>query len=193
MSRPNRTIVRDTSFTDFQETSREPSWMNDYLAAVEKYSVKSKQEDAQLFNQINQILGNSKSKYSSVEEAVLDMQKRTGLYDLLQKTAAEQPELFKTLPQLKDFIDARIHDHPGSAVDAIVAAILEVPLFKNSIPSGEDMPSDVKKYINNKKAEFETHNPDKNNYTGLGETNLELDNNTVRDNNPLNVMSPTSF
>jgi hypothetical protein len=188
MSRGNGKISRDSSFSTY--SNEDPSWAKDYYEAVEKYSVKSKREDASIFDEINQILGNAKSKYSSVEEAVLDMQKRTGLYEVLQKQAAEEtPEMFKKFPDLKDFIKDKIDIFPGSAVSAIADLVLQEPKYKDAIPPGEHLPSDVEEYINKLKGEMtprEEHKSD-------GKVDLDIDNNTVKDNNPLNSLNPIAF
>lgn len=188
MSRGRGKISRDTSFSTY--SNDEPSWAKDYFDAVEKYSVKSRTEDASIFDQINQILGNSKSKYSSVEEAVLDMQKRTGLYDLLQKKASEETSLFEQFPDLKDFIKDKIEVFPGSAVNAIADLILQEPKYKNAIPAGEHIPSDVEEYINKLKSEFDHDSEDD---RVDGKLDLEVDNNTLKSNNPLNILSPGGF
>lgn len=188
MSRNRGTISRDNSFSTY--SSEDPSWAKDYFEAVEKYSIKSRREDSALFDEINQILGNAKSKYSSVEEAVLDMQKRTGLFDVLQKQAAEgTPEMFKMFPDLKDFIKDKLDVFPGSAVSAIGDLILQEPKYKNAIPSGEHIPADVEEYINKLKVDMSPQEDDKSD----GKVDLDIDNNTIRDNNPLNSLAPTSF
>lgn len=189
MSRSGGKISRDTSYSTY--ANEEPSWAKDYFEAVEKYSVKSHKEDSALFDQINQILGNSKSKYSSVEEAVLDMQKRTGLYDLLQKKAAdESPSMFDQFPDLKDFIKDKVEAFPGSAVSAIADSILQEPKYKNAIPAGQQVPREIEEYINKIKSEvLNQNNDDRTN----GKIDLDIDNNTLKNNNPLSSLNPTSF
>lgn len=189
MSRPNNKISRDTSFSSY--STEEPSWAKDYFEAVEKYSVKSRRDDSALFDQINQILTNTKSKYSSVEEAVLDMQKRTGLFDILQKLAAEEtPKMFERFPDLKDFIEAKIKTYPGSSVTAICEHILQEPKYKDSLPAGEHIPSDVEEYINKLKGKM---TPKDKNDVSDGKVNLDIDHTTEKANNPLNILSPTAF
>lgn len=186
MSRYNSKVSRDTSFSTF--SIEEPSWAADYLAAVEKYSVKSKQDDQILINQINQILGNTKSKYSSVEEAVLDMQKRTGLINILQKKA-NQNDMFEEFPELKDFIEEKVKAFPGSAVEAICSHILKEPKFKDFITSYGDVPSDVTEFINKCKSKYEK---DKNSNAD-GNVDTEVDNITEKENNPFNFLSPSAI
>ncbi len=188
MSRSGGKISRDRSFSTY--ANEDPSWAQDYFEAVQKYSVKSRREDSAVFDEINQILGNAKSKYSSVEEAVIDMQKRTGLFEVLQKQAAEEvPEMFKQFPDLKDFIKDKMDVFPGSAVNAIADLILQEPKYKNAIPAGEHLPRDVEEYINKLKGEMSPVDDDR----ADGKVDLDIDNNTVRDNNPLNILSPNAF
>lgn len=188
MSRSGGKISRDRSFSTY--SNEDPSWAKDYYDTVQKYSVKSRKEDSAIFDEINQILGNAKSKYSSVEEAVLDMQKRTGLYEVLQKQAADEtPEMFKKFPDLKDFIQDKLDVFPGSAVSAIADLILQEPKYKNAIPAGEHLPADVEEYINKLKGEM-SPNEDR---AADGKVDLNIDNNTVRDNNPLNILNPVAF
>src|ERR1700743_1705809 len=152
-------ISRDTSSTDSGD--REPSWFSDYVKNLEKEAVKSKKEDYALFDQINSILGN-KSKYSSVEEAVLDMQRRTGLLGLLnQKKQAQalneskhqDSEFFSKIPELKIFIDNYVEDRPGTAVDAVIHDLLKIKSIKEKLPDGDDVPEEIKRYINDKISE----------------------------------------
>ena len=190
MSRGGYKINRDTSFSSYK--NEDPSWVSDYLDAVEKYSVYSRKDDASMFEKINQILGNGKSKYSSVEEAVTDMQKRTGLYDLLHKNASNNIELFTKIPALKSFIDNHISTYPGTSMDAVVFNIMKIPAFKNNINTGEDVPSDVKEYISQKIGEI---NPEKeiSENTNLGKADVSIDNETMKSNNPLNNITPVVF
>src|SRR5271165_6766146 len=106
-TRNSSIISRDESHTD--RSDKTPSWFNDFANNLEKESAKSKRQDYSLFDQINNILGN-KSKYSTVAEAVEDMQRRTGLFEVLQKKQASNIEhaniqLFKEIPVLKTYID----------------------------------------------------------------------------------------
>src|SRR5271169_374332 len=96
--RASSNISRDTS--SVETSGREPSWFADYVKNLEKEAVKSKRDDYSLYDQINGILGN-KSKYSSVEEAVLDMQRRTGLLDLLNQKKQANIETQKKHADLK--------------------------------------------------------------------------------------------
>lgn len=190
-------ISRDTSSTDSGD--REPSWFKDYVKNLEKEAVKSKKEDYALFDQINNILGN-KSKYSSVEEAVLDMQRRTGLLGLLNQKKQAQAlteskhqgsEVFKDIPELKTFIDNYVEDRPGTSVDAVIHDLLKIKSIKEKLPEGDDVPEEIKRYINDKIAEINMSRP----HSGeedleLGKLDLDVDDNLTSDNDPFAGCTP---
>ena len=183
MTRGRGGFGRDDSYSTY--ASPEPSWAEDYLAAVQK---KSEHKDS-VFSQIQQIIGGSKQKYSSVEEAVLDMQKRTGLLDMLQKRASDKmPETFKMIPQLKTFIDNYVESQPGTSVDAVVFNILKIPAFRNMLPSSMNMDDDVKEYINKRIME---ENPNQGSIPGgsqFGKSEVNKD--TLDTNSPLDILAP---
>lgn len=195
--RSQSSIHRDSS--SFDTGDKTPSWFNDYVANLEKNAVKSKKDDYNLFDQINSILGN-KSKYSSVEEAVLDMQKRTGLYDLLnqkKQAAAEVDEKHKDsqflndIPSLKMFIDNYIDAHPGTSVDAVIHDLLKIRSIKDKLPEGDDVPGEIKHYINDKIGELRMQNPSSSSEDfNLGKVDLSADDNVSEDNNPFGGCEP---
>lgn len=190
MSRGRGGFSRDESYSISES---QPSWSDDYLNAVRKYSVKSRTEDSAIFDQINQIIGNSKSKYSSVEEAVLDMQKRTGLLDLLQKQAAAEPALFSKIPGLKTFIDNHVKDYPSSSVDSVIFNLMRIPTFKSELPSGEDVDDDVRQYINACIADRSPEDNCDDSSGQMGKADVEIDSETTKNNNPLQSLSPATF
>lgn len=67
---------------------------------LEKEAVHSRKMDESLFHQITQIMGR-KSKYSTVQDAVDDMKKRSGLTDYLNKESNSQ-EVTKKVAQLNN-------------------------------------------------------------------------------------------
>lgn len=71
-----------------------PDWFSEFSSNLQKMSVESAHRDKALFDQISEILGN-KSRYATVEEAVQDLQKRTGLAQYLQMCEAERAEVHK--------------------------------------------------------------------------------------------------
>ena len=197
MSRQKYYISRDVDAYDAGD--REPSWFKDYVKNLEKEAVKSKRQDYALFDQINSILGN-KSKYSSVEEAVLDMQRRTGLLGLLKQRKEaqaiiskkyENSKIFGEIPSMKIFIDNYIEGRPGTSVDAVVHDLLRDPSIKDKLPEGDDVPVEVRRYINDKLLESKMMHPE------FGEENLQLgkidlspDENTSSDNDPFASCMP---
>jgi len=68
-------FARDNSI----KNDREPDWFAEFANRLEKNSVNSHETDQALYNQIGDILGSPKSKFSTVEDAVRDMHTRTGL------------------------------------------------------------------------------------------------------------------
>lgn len=187
-------ISRDES-TD--RDTREPSWFNDFVTNLEKGAAKPRSQDHSLFDQINNILGN-KSKYSNVEEAVLDMQKRTGLYDILQKKKASEqskkdPEIFSDIPAMKHFIDNYVEDRPGTAIDAVVHDLLKIQHIKSKLPNNDDVGEDVRHYINKKILESKLQHPNNTEEDmQIGKLDLSVDDNITDDNDPFSGCEPNS-
>jgi hypothetical protein len=184
-------VSRDN--TSVETSSKDPSWFNDFVSNLEKSSVQSKKE-LSTFEQINQIIGN-KSKYSTVEEAVLDMQKRTGLYEYLRTKSAndiEMPELFNTIPELKTYIDNFVKDRPGVSVDAVVHDILRYPPIKEKLPNSDDVPSNIKEYINKQILESKKSHLHQGEDLNIGKMDLSTDENTAKDNDPFGGCTPSA-
>jgi hypothetical protein len=192
-SRGNIPISRDADYTD--RGDKLPSWLEDFASNIEKNSVHSKKEDDNLYNQINSILGN-KSKYSTVDEIVLDMQKRTGLFDLLQKKRSnaekKMPEIFSAAPEMKTFIDNYVEERPGTSVIAVVHDLLKMNSVRDKLPQPDDVPDDVKHYINDKIGEANLLHPaeTKGDDLNLGKLDLSVDDNVAADNNPFSGCEP---
>lgn len=177
-------ISRDNSATD--NDTRSPSWLNEFISNLEKSAVQPRNQD-NFYDQLNGII-NSKSKYSSVEEAIKDMQVRTGLYDLLNKKANSQiPQIFLQIPQMQSFIDNFVKDRPGIAVEAVVQALMKINEIKNKIPEN-DVSDDVKKYISDKISENKALHPEQSN-TELGKLDKGTDGNSVDD--PFSICMPS--
>jgi hypothetical protein len=187
-------ISRDNSAIDSGD--REPSWFNDYVDNLEKNST-TRKDDSSTFDQINRILGN-KSKYSTVEEAVLDMQKRSGLYDYLKQLKAnaeaekrEEPKLFAQIPVLKTYIDNYIKQHPGATVYSIIHDLVRVKPIKDKLPDGDDVPQEIYKYINDKLSEEAAMHPtNEGEDLQLGKVDLSVDDNIAKDNDPFSGCIP---
>jgi hypothetical protein len=169
-----------------------PSWLDQYAQAMEnleKSSVKSRQEDQSLYDQISAIIGN-KSKFSTVEECVEDLKHRSGLTAFLAaKQASDNSETFQKSPVLKNFIDNYIDAHPGSSVESVIQAALKIPQIVEVLPLPDDVPDDVKQYINHKLGEVDLGNTN-NEDAHLGKVDLQIDNQITQDNAPLNSLIP---
>jgi hypothetical protein len=187
-------ISRDNG--SFDRGEKEPSWFGDFVAnieQIEKNSVKSKRDDLSTFDEINRILGN-KSKYSSVEEAVLDMQKRSGLYDYIKQAqiaAIQDPDIFTQIPVLKSYIDNYIADRPGATVFSVIHDLMKIKPIKDKLPEGDDVPKEVYDYISKKIGDAAVNKPvndaeDMN----LGKLDNNIDDNTTKDNDPFSGCNP---
>jgi hypothetical protein len=192
-TRSTFTISRDES--SFDRGEKTPSWLNEYASILEKESVKSKSKSYSLYDQINSILGN-KSKYSTVDEAVEDMKTRTGLSDFLQRkkassTAPTNIETFKTNPDLKTYIDNYIEDRPGTSIDAVIHNLLKINSIKEKLPQADDVPEEVKHYINAKIKEVDAFNDHQNtDNMEIGKLDVHEDTSVVDD--PLAACMPNS-
>jgi hypothetical protein len=190
-TRNSSIISRDNS--SFDRGDKTPSWFNDFANNLEKESAKPKSQDYSLFDQINSILGN-KSKYSTVAEAVEDMQRRTGLFDILQKKQAsksqyENIQIFKDVPDLKTYIDNYVDDRPGTSVESVVNDLLKIRTIKEKLPQSDDVPLEVKHYINDKIMEVDERLPkNESDSLELGKLDLTQDTGVVDD--PLGICMP---
>jgi len=96
MSRNNRNLPVISRQSD--ESISEDHWLKQFQKSLLKDAVQPKAQES-LFDQINTIM-NGKSKYTSVDSAVKDMQERSGLTAYLNKiseTAAEKPSAKKVV------------------------------------------------------------------------------------------------
>lgn len=132
-------------------STKTSDWFNDFAKNLEKNSVEPVRQQS-LYEQINNII--NKSKYSSVEEKVKELQQRTGLYNILNniKSASaqiEEPAIFSTIPEMKVFIDNFVNDRPGTSIPAVCEALLNLDGIRAKM-NANDLSEDVKKYINDK-------------------------------------------
>lgn len=117
-------------------------WLKQFEKNLQKEAVQSKNVDNSLFNQITSIMNGSKSKYTSVQAAVDDMQQRSGLTAYLEKikmsgeeepakkVASENtkevkknstPIVFKKVPSIKKTFENYIRESKGNLpVPAII-------------------------------------------------------------------------
>ena len=188
-------ITRD----DYQkETPREksPNWLNDFANNLEKSAVQTMRNDKSLYDEISSILGN-KSKFSTVDEIVNDMKKRTGLTDFLKKRANQEEEekkenILVSMPEIKIFIDNFIEDRPGVAIEAVVHELLKMNPIRNKLPERNDVPDYVRNYINEKIIQVKKSKPARDMQdSNLGKTDLS-DNSDGQgsENDPLASLNP---
>lgn len=164
-------VSRDDSFVE--KSASNPSWIDDFLGNLEKASTQSQsQAQRSIYDDISAIIGNTKPKFSNVEEAVKDLRDRTGLSALLQARASvtvQEPEIFKDIPEMKVFIDNYTADRGGTSVASVMHELMKLDSVRNKMPEGSDIGEDVQAYISRKIGETLSHNPDHNQVDlGLG-------------------------
>jgi hypothetical protein len=165
------------------------SLMDEYANILDNSNPKTKTSfDA--IEQINRILGN-KSKYSTVDEAVLDMQKRTGLYDYLRKVQASG-NILEEIPMIKTYVDNYVEDHPNASVFSVIHDMVKIQQIRDKLPTTDDVPPEVYKYINDKLMELESRHNDKNDSTQIGKVDVSVDDHIFKDNNPFSGCEPDS-
>ena len=113
-----------------EEDKTESHWADSLFEELTKIAVQSKTVDSYLFDQISSIVG-TKSKYSSVEEAVKEMQERSGLTAYLktstenikqkiaqveptQPTDPSLPEVIRANPKIKETFENVISSTKGN-------------------------------------------------------------------------------
>lgn len=145
------------------QPSAKPSWYDDFVQNLEKNSVKSQRS---IYDDIAAIISGTKSKYSSVEEAVQDMKERTGLKAFLEGKQAiastQEPEIFKKIPEMKVFIDNFVEDRPGTSVESVVHDLLKIDSIRDQLPDRTDVEDDVRVYINTQLAKSKNQHSDSN-------------------------------
>ena len=119
-------------------------WALKFERALEKNAVQPVSNDRSVYDQINSIM-NGKSKYSSVQAAVDDMKKRSGLTDYLNKITVsktqetnkiatqqdkqpnKQPELFVKYPEVKQTFQNYVTSTRGNLpIPAIVDKVRSI-------------------------------------------------------------------
>lgn len=117
--------------------SREDSWLSDLQKELLKQAVQPRHVDQSMFEQINGIIGGSKSKFKSVSDAVQDMQRRSGYLDYINKKVSSEessskektgdtkevskPKLFLKNPQIEITINNYCsHTKGEQAIPAIL-------------------------------------------------------------------------
>jgi cobalamin biosynthesis protein CobT len=171
-------ISRDAD--NVENSSLYPKWMSDFAQNLSKVSVQPYRPEDNIFDQISSIINSSKPKYSSVEDAVREMQERSGITaykkDLKSlaetiKQAAEQEKIkiFELKPQIKSTVDNCLEDTKGNLpIPAVIERIRSI--HKNDIDDDAAWDDEnLLKYINDKSIEIRRNHPNHDdNYTTLG-------------------------
>lgn len=169
-------INRDSD--NVENSSLYPKWMGDFAQNLSKVSVQPYRSEDSIFDQISSIINSSKPKYSSVEDAVREMQERSGITaykkDLKSlaetiKNAAEKIKIFELKPQIQSTIDNCIDDTKGNLpIPAIIDRIRSI--HKNDIDDDSAWDDEnLLKYINDKSINIRKNHPNQDdNYTTLG-------------------------
>jgi hypothetical protein len=130
-TRHHPSIIRESDSSDY--------WMDQLGKNLERSAVEPRNQQS-VYDQINSIMSNKKSKFSSVEDAVQDMRERSGLTAYLEKVkkaaasyAAKvaqnnaEPIIFTSVPSVKVTLDNFIRETRGNAtVPAILEKIKEI-------------------------------------------------------------------
>lgn len=131
-----------------------------FEAQLKRNAVKSKSEDKSLFDQMNAILGNSKSKFSSVEEKVKEMQQRSGFDKFTQdktnkKIASGTPDLIVKYPETKQTLHNIINESGGFLpIPAVINKLLSIYETKiKDLPIWQDPKLTIYIGVENKKAQ----------------------------------------
>lgn len=146
MSKPNRHQSVVSKYSDSQ--SDEDNWISKLESSLIKDAVQPRQNDDYLFNQINNIMNGTKSKYKSVEDAVEDMKARSGYSSHLSnmnkvskedngktKLASDEnsaqkkslPIVIMKCPQIKNTLENFIRDTRGNiSIPAIIEKIKNI-------------------------------------------------------------------
>jgi len=134
-----------------EASNSEDNWMNEFEKNLERNAVEPRREKS-IYEQIVSIMDTKKSKFSSVEAAVNDMQERSGLVayrnkvkqsgqSYTNKLASKEPLVFVRVPAIKKTIENFIQDTKGnSTIPAIVGKIKE--LHRNDIADPKDWEDD---------------------------------------------------
>jgi peptide deformylase len=169
--------IIDRAHDDIEQSPALPGWMKEFAKNIEKNSVKSYREESSLYDQINSVMNNSKSKHLSVEDAVKDMQERSGLtaykgkieaQNLTTQKLAQQIEqagkedikLFQIKPQIKDTFDNYIEDTNGNlSIPSIIEKVKSIHV--NDVSDDAEWDNEkLLQYVNNKNIEVKKKHPD---------------------------------
>lgn len=159
-----------------------PSWMSEFAKSLSKVSVQPYKHEDSVFDQISSIINSSKPKHSSVDDAVKDMQERSGLvaYQDRMKALAEniktagccehdhgdedkkkvKVKIFELKPQIQSTFDNVITDTHGNLdIPAIIDRVKGIHRKDVSDDAAWD-DDGLMGYVNDKCIEVKKMNPD---------------------------------
>src|SRR5690242_2958920 len=173
---------------EVKESTSVPNWMSEFASQAKHIVEKSDKQQKEavtvvdrsrnntptIYEQMYAIMNGKKPLYSSVEEAVADYQKKTGLTDHLNNIQAEssvkaaarkileasedfpsekknseeiEPIVFEKAPHLKKAIEKCVTENPGLSIPAILHIIAE--RMGSDVVSSSDLDDpNLSRYIN---------------------------------------------
>lgn len=197
MSRYNKVIIKDSDkYLD----------ADDYI----KTAVQPKSVDSSLYEQITNIMNNSKSKYKTVAEAVADFAERTGLKALKEKQNIEKlskaageinksasldeddafdksvkitPLVIKKVPSIRSTIENCIADSKGNlSLPAIIEKIKSI--HKCDVSDEKEWEDEnLMRLISYLNLKAKSQNPNKEVFTNLGKNDHSNDDDVYEANN----------
>lgn len=152
-------------------------WLKQFQKSLQKKEAVQPRSQESIFDQINSIMNGSKSKYTSVDAAVKEMQERSGLTAYLDKiklseredsskksVASEQqakslPPILSKNPAVKQTIENYCNDTKGNLpISAIVDKIRSI--HQGDVSDAKDWEDEsLLKYISNANLKAKKNNP----------------------------------
>lgn len=200
---------RDSDSTTFG--GDEPEWLREYSKNLQKNSVHSLEHDRSTYDQISEIMG-TKSKYSTVEDAVKDMRARTGLDLYLTQVAAtvkqasekeeelevtlpgdDTPSVFAEHPEVEKFIRKYVDSRKGHT--SIAAVLVDVGRLFKDIESSALDDKTLKKFINRAIVDARKLNPIDEELSGelLGSVEKSNDQDFEDNNDAFSSLMPAKY
>lgn len=192
MSKYNRhqpSIIRECDSAESED-----HWLNQFAKNLEKTSVEPVKTKS-IHEQISAIM-NKKSKFPTVESAVLDMQERSGLKayrekiklsenesEVAYKKASDSVKLFVKVPAVKNTLENYIVETKGSLpVPAVVSKVTD--LHKRDVADAADWDQeDFLRYVSDRNLEERNkHKRDTSEYMNLGKIDRMNNDDYSKDN-----------
>lgn len=153
---------------DVEQGPALPNWMKEFAKNLQKTSVQPYRDES-IFDQISSVMNGTKPKYSNVEDAVKDMQERSGLIAYKNKVEAQSGtkkkaqagiKLFDLKPQIKETFDNYIEDTHGNL--SIPGIVEKIKSIHHTDVSDDAMWDDehLLKYVSDKNTEAKKKHPD---------------------------------